>query len=219
MGYSGKNKRIPRLIQDQSHWNSIQDQIKINFFDSAGAREKVARISPHNLLTRIFVIANFESDSNPCTITFLLYISGNNQKREVSFFFILSNMHFKASLKIYLIFHCLILITFHWLESCFYFIFSTVPPIHVACINVLVTFVSKKVHLGCAYNHVREAITAGIIDYGHIDTKFNIADLLTKPLPTGQFHALAGKYLFRSPKQSKPEQDQETNPTDLIEGE
>ena len=77
----------------------------------------------------------------------------------------------------------------------------------------------KKKHLGCAYNRVREAITAGIIDYGHIDTKLNIADLLTKPLPTGQFHALAGKYLFRSPKQSKPEQDQEDNPTELIEGE
>ena len=61
----------------------------------------------------------------------------------------------------------------------------------------------KKKHLGCAYNHVREAIAAGIINYRHIDTTKNMADLLTKPLPTGQFQALAGKYLFRTPKQSK----------------
>ena len=31
MGYWGKDKRIPNLIQDHGHQNSIQDQIMINF--------------------------------------------------------------------------------------------------------------------------------------------------------------------------------------------
>ena len=68
----------------------------------------------------------------------------------------------------------------------------------------------KKKHLRCAYNYVREAIAAGIINYGHIDTNKNMADLLTKPLPTG---------LFRTPKQSKGTENKDSNPKQLIEGE
>jgi hypothetical protein len=58
----------------------------------------------------------------------------------------------------------------------------------------------KKKHLGCAYNRVREAIAAGIVDYAHVESKSNIADILTKPLPNQQFRELADKYLFRRPK-------------------
>ena len=58
----------------------------------------------------------------------------------------------------------------------------------------------KKKHLGCAYNRVREAIAAGIIDYGHISSGENVADIFTKPLPAAVFHHLTKKYLFRRPK-------------------
>ena len=45
----------------------------------------------------------------------------------------------------------------------------------------------RKKDLECAYNCVKQAITAEIINYGHIDTTKNMANSLTKPLPTGQF--------------------------------
>ena len=58
----------------------------------------------------------------------------------------------------------------------------------------------KKKHLSCAYHRIREAIAAGIIDYAHISSKENIADIFTKPLPTVTFQYLVAKYLFRKAK-------------------
>ena len=42
-------------------------------------------------------------------------------------------------------------------------------------------------------------MAGGIIDFGHIDTQDNLADIMTKPLPGPQFAKLAGEYLFRKP--------------------
>jgi len=58
----------------------------------------------------------------------------------------------------------------------------------------------KKKHLSCAYHRIREAIAAGIIDYAHVSSKENVADIFTKPLPIATFQYLAAKYLFRKAK-------------------
>ena len=58
----------------------------------------------------------------------------------------------------------------------------------------------KKKHLACAYHRIREAIAAGIVEYGHVDSKENLADIFTKPLPVTIFHNLVDRYLFRKPK-------------------
>ena len=58
----------------------------------------------------------------------------------------------------------------------------------------------KKKHLGCAYNRVREAIAAGIVDFAHVPSEENLADIFTKPLPSQTFHNLTRKYLFRRPR-------------------
>ena len=57
----------------------------------------------------------------------------------------------------------------------------------------------KKKHQACNYHRVREAIAAGFICFGHIDTAQNIADICTKPLPGPLFHKLLSQYLFRKP--------------------
>jgi hypothetical protein len=57
----------------------------------------------------------------------------------------------------------------------------------------------KKKHQACNYHQIREAIAGGIIIFGHIDTKDNVADICTKPLPGPQFAKLVGEYLFRKP--------------------
>jgi len=57
----------------------------------------------------------------------------------------------------------------------------------------------KKKHQACNYHRIREAIAGRIVDFGHIDTQDNVADILTKPLPGPQFGKLAGEYLFRQP--------------------
>jgi hypothetical protein len=62
----------------------------------------------------------------------------------------------------------------------------------------------KKKHLACNYHRVREAIAGGFIDFGHIDTKKNVADICTKPLPGPDFHNLLRGYLFRRPKLAVP---------------
>ena len=77
----------------------------------------------------------------------------------------------------------------------------------------------KKKHLGCAYNRVREAIAAGIIDYGHISSGENVADIFTKPLPAAVFHHLTRKYLFRRPKFPIPDESEEKEGMSMIEGE
>ena len=61
----------------------------------------------------------------------------------------------------------------------------------------------KKKHQACNYHRVREAIAARYIAFGHIDMKFNLADICTKPLPGPTFHSLLVDYLFRKPDSLK----------------
>ena len=56
----------------------------------------------------------------------------------------------------------------------------------------------KKKHLACNYHRVREAVAGRIIDFGHIDTKDNLADIMTKPLSAPNFYPLMNKYIFRN---------------------
>ena len=57
----------------------------------------------------------------------------------------------------------------------------------------------KKKHNAIAYHHVREAIAARLIHFCHIDSKINVADVLTKPLDNQTFHHLIRPFLFRNP--------------------
>ena len=57
----------------------------------------------------------------------------------------------------------------------------------------------KKKHNTIAYHRVREAIAARLIRFCHIDSKINVADVLTKPLDNQSFHHLIRPFLFRSP--------------------
>ena len=63
--------------------------------------------------------------------------------------------------------------------------------------TTLLSSMLKKKHIAIAYHRVREAITAKIINVGHIDSKSNCADILTKPLTSDLFHGLLKNYLFR----------------------
>ena len=54
----------------------------------------------------------------------------------------------------------------------------------------------KKKHLACNYHRVREAIAGKIIAFGKIDTKDNVADICTKPLPAPEFIPKVSKYIF-----------------------
>lgn len=58
----------------------------------------------------------------------------------------------------------------------------------------------KKKHNAISYHRVREAIAAGIVDFAHVPSDENIADICTKPLGTVLFHRLLKDYLFRRPK-------------------
>jgi len=73
----------------------------------------------------------------------------------------------------------------------------------------------KKKHLSCTYHHICEAIMAKIVDYAHIESKENVADIFTKPLPTPTFMYLIGKYLFRKLKFEFVKKSD----NDMIEGE
>ena len=55
----------------------------------------------------------------------------------------------------------------------------------------------KKKHQSCIYHKVRERIAAGFINYAHISSEENMADILTKPLSRTIFDRLAAKYLFK----------------------
>ena len=59
--------------------------------------------------------------------------------------------------------------------------------------------VLKKKHNAIAYHRIREAIAAGIIQFVHVATTENCADILTKPLPGPLFHSLVKPLLFRTP--------------------
>src|SRR5688572_14362198 len=56
-----------------------------------------------------------------------------------------------------------------------------------------------KKHNAFAYHRVREAIAAKIINFAHINSKLNVADILTKPLTTELFHSCLKNYMFRKP--------------------
>jgi hypothetical protein len=58
----------------------------------------------------------------------------------------------------------------------------------------------KKKHNAVAYHRVREAIPAGIINFFHIPSVDNFADILTKPLSGGTFYKLVKPLLFPTPK-------------------
>ena len=59
----------------------------------------------------------------------------------------------------------------------------------------------KKKHQACNCHRVREAIAGGFVTFGHIDSKENIADICTKPLPPVLFQNITQKCLFRKPAQ------------------
>ena len=65
--------------------------------------------------------------------------------------------------------------------------------------TTLPSSVLKKKHQACNYHLIWETIAGRIIDFGHIDSQDNVADICTKPLPGPLFAKLAGEYLFRKP--------------------
>ena len=71
----------------------------------------------------------------------------------------------------------------------------------------------KKKHQACNYHKVRESIAAGFIEYAHIRSEDNMADILTKPLPRTAFDRIGEEYLFRRSIASKgQEENKEENP-------
>ena len=58
----------------------------------------------------------------------------------------------------------------------------------------------KKKHLSCNCHKVREAIAGGFIIFGHIDSKDNQSDMLTKPVDSTTFDKQRCMHLFRKPK-------------------
>ena len=61
----------------------------------------------------------------------------------------------------------------------------------------------KKKHNAVSYHRVREACAAGIVNFSHIDSENNLADLMTKSLGKATFYTLIKRLLFRVPKASK----------------
>ena len=59
--------------------------------------------------------------------------------------------------------------------------------------------VLKKKHCAINYHRVREAIAGKIVNYVHIDSRKNIADCLTKPLPGNILYGLVKPVLFANP--------------------
>lgn len=55
----------------------------------------------------------------------------------------------------------------------------------------------KKKHQAINYHKIRESIAAGFINYGHIPSTENLADITTKPLGRIIFERLTSQYLFR----------------------
>ena len=56
----------------------------------------------------------------------------------------------------------------------------------------------KKKHTKIAYHSVREANAANIIVMGHVNSKDNLADVLTKPVSGPINHKLINPILFKS---------------------
>jgi hypothetical protein len=57
----------------------------------------------------------------------------------------------------------------------------------------------KKKHNAIAYHCVREAIAGKLVTFVHIRSKYNVADILTKPLPYAQFLGHVLNVLFQKP--------------------
>ena len=66
--------------------------------------------------------------------------------------------------------------------------------------------VLKKKHHACAYHQVREAITGRIVNFVHIQSETNFADMLSKPLPNDVFHTLMKPLLFQDPKAGRKQE-------------
>jgi hypothetical protein len=62
----------------------------------------------------------------------------------------------------------------------------------------------KKKHQSIAYHAVREAQASGIITFKYTPSAQNWADVCTKPLPPGKFHALIRPLLFRRSGYTQP---------------
>ena len=58
----------------------------------------------------------------------------------------------------------------------------------------------KKKHQACNCHRVCEAIATGIINFGHIDSVDNLADVCTKPLGPTACHGLLRNCMFQHPK-------------------
>ena len=58
----------------------------------------------------------------------------------------------------------------------------------------------KKKHNAIAYHRVREACAVRIVQFFHIESSRNYADILTKPLANKAYYNLANPLLFRVPK-------------------
>ena len=58
----------------------------------------------------------------------------------------------------------------------------------------------KKKHNAVAYHRVREMIASKTVNFAHLPSTMNIADVLTKPLNSEIFHNLMREYMFRKPK-------------------
>ena len=54
----------------------------------------------------------------------------------------------------------------------------------------------KKKHHVCAYHQVHEAIASGIVNFVHIQSETNYADMLSKPLANDAFQNLMKHLLF-----------------------
>ena len=56
--------------------------------------------------------------------------------------------------------------------------------------------VLKKKHHACAYHRVWEVIAGSIVNFVHIHSATNCADMLSKPLANDAFHNLVKPLLF-----------------------
>jgi hypothetical protein len=54
----------------------------------------------------------------------------------------------------------------------------------------------KKKHNACAFHRIRECVAMKVIDFMHIPSIHNLADVLTKPLGGVTFHRLVAPMLF-----------------------
>ncbi len=60
--------------------------------------------------------------------------------------------------------------------------------------------VLKKKHQACAWHRVREAIAGKIVKFCHIDSKLNLADILTKPLNYTTAYPLLQRSIMAKPE-------------------